>query len=847
MPIQFTHTNDWGDASDFADGINWAWNNGADIINISGGTQQSGEVENAINSATSSGRSGKGCIVVKSAGNYGSITYPGTLSNVITVGMTDDNDERISGSGIGAELDVMAPSGVYATDIEGEDGASDFDYIVNTGFTGTSAAAPHVSGLAGLILSTDNTLTEQQVREIIQYTADDLGTEGWDQYCGWGRINAGSAVKSADCQFTTSGQLSHNEYWWDSVTLSGNITVPSGKMLTISSSTTISTNGYIVTCSGTGRITTLGTVNSAVLIKSGEDVKAIYPTIQSALDASTTSQEVVVNPGTYTLTSTLTVASGKTLILKSGVTLEFGNGNALSVYGKLQADGATLKNSTASQWGGVRFYSGSSSESYLSDCTIEKATYGVYIAYSSPLIEDCDIGEGTSKGFYIRYSGAEPTIRGCNVDDVACAMDIGDSADPTVDNNYFRSVNDPYAYTIKVYSSGGTFTRNSITADDDADCVYVGGSTADPVFGGSSGYGNKFEFAYQSLAYIVSGSPSFGEYGSSHWNYFTDNFQDYAIENRTANYLNAYYNYWESGPYAGDFYGNVYYSPYLTYAQIQQVGVGPTWKASSVPDAVENEFYEAFNLYNQKEYSAAVSELRAVFNKYPDHDLAHQALFKLFSSNRKLKSLSTEIDFMRQIINGNYEERCQKVARGWLADYYAKQGDMASAEKTVLLSPEGSLSERELLLDLIYDYTSIGDAENANRIAEIMKARHEDKDVEKDIAIAMEFDEDLDKETPDVAEETVSEETLLANSPNPFNSSTVINYYVKSAGLVELTIYNVLGQEVRSLVNTNQEIGHYTVQWNGTNHNGNVVPSGIYLVHLKTWDNSRTLKISLMK
>jgi subtilisin family serine protease len=238
-----------GKPSDGAAAINWAWQHGADVINCSWGCSETDVVTNAINSATSSGRGNKGCIVVVAAGNDGTVEYPATLPNVIAVGMTDQNDNRISGSGSGAELDVMAPGWVCATDIMGSAGKVSGDYIVND-FKWTSAAAPHVSGLAGLILSVDNSLTEQQVRAIIQYTADDKGSEGWDQDYGWGRVDAGKAVKTAARQFTISGQLTEDEFWWGSITLTNNVTVPAGIKLTILSDAYVNFNGHTLTSSG---------------------------------------------------------------------------------------------------------------------------------------------------------------------------------------------------------------------------------------------------------------------------------------------------------------------------------------------------------------------------------------------------------------------------------------------------------------------------------------------------------------------------------------------------------------------------------------------------------------------
>ena len=69
---------------------------------------------------------------------------------------------------------------------------------------------------------------------------------------------------------------------------------------------------------------------------------------------------------------------------------------------------------------------------------------------------------------------------------------------------------------------------------------------------------------------------------------------------------------------------------------------------------------------------------------------------------------------------------------------------------------------------------------------------------------------------------------LMQNYPNPFNPTTTIQYSVQEDVHVRLSIYNVLGQEVRSLVNATQAAGQKSVQWNGRNEAGQLVPSGMY-------------------
>jgi subtilisin family serine protease len=180
-----------------AGGINWAWQNGADVISNSWGNNalQGTFITDAINNAVIQGRNGLGCVVVFSSGNENasSVNYPASLPNVIAVGAISPCGQRKSptscdgettwGSNYGTNLDVVAPGVLIpTTDIQGNVGynpnvpihtgnggnkiTSDYtnqDYTV--WFNGTSAACPHVSGIAALILSVRPDLTQAQVRK----------------------------------------------------------------------------------------------------------------------------------------------------------------------------------------------------------------------------------------------------------------------------------------------------------------------------------------------------------------------------------------------------------------------------------------------------------------------------------------------------------------------------------------------------------------------------------------------------------------------------------------------------------------------------------------------------------
>lgn len=89
--------------------------------------------------------------------------------------------------------------------------------------------------------------------------------------------------------------------------------------------------------------------------------------------------------------------------------------------------------------------------------------------------------------------------------------------------------------------------------------------------------------------------------------------------------------------------------------------------------------------------------------------------------------------------------------------------------------------------------------------------------------------------------------TLSQNIPNPFNPETEISYVLPSACPVKLSIYNLLGEKVRTLVDGYQTTGHKTVRWDGADDLGNKVASGVYFYKLKAGEFTETKKMIMMK
>jgi serine protease len=206
MPVKVLDQHGSGTTANVALGIRYAADNGAKVASLSLGGPDDTTLRDAVIYAYN-----KGVTVVAAAGNDNSseISYPAAYNDyVIAVGATRYDETRAYYSNYGTGLDVVAPGGDMTVD-QNNDGYVDGvlqetfqgnPHVYNNWgyyfFQGTSMATPHVSGVAALLISKGNARTPDEVRTIIQETADDLGTPGRDDTYGWGLVNASRAVNA---------------------------------------------------------------------------------------------------------------------------------------------------------------------------------------------------------------------------------------------------------------------------------------------------------------------------------------------------------------------------------------------------------------------------------------------------------------------------------------------------------------------------------------------------------------------------------------------------------------------------------------------------------------------------
>ncbi|WP_234340205.1 S8 family peptidase [Gorillibacterium timonense] len=186
MPVKVLDNSGAGNAYNVAEGVIWATDHGAKVINMSlGNYAESSFLHDAVKYAYN-----HDVVLVAASGNdnSGDPGYPAAYSEVLAVAATDNNRNKASFSNYGSYIDVAAP---------GVNIASTYTNNQYASLSGTSMASPHVAALAALIRSVNPKLTNKEVMDIMRNTAADIGDTGKDNYYGYGQIDVYRALEAA--------------------------------------------------------------------------------------------------------------------------------------------------------------------------------------------------------------------------------------------------------------------------------------------------------------------------------------------------------------------------------------------------------------------------------------------------------------------------------------------------------------------------------------------------------------------------------------------------------------------------------------------------------------------------
>ncbi|MDZ7292387.1 MAG: C25 family cysteine peptidase [candidate division KSB1 bacterium] len=528
----------------------------------------------------------------------------------------------------------------------------------------------------------------------------------------------------------------------------------------------------------------------------------------------------------------ITINSGVTLTVQPGAVITFAPnsddraGGASSTQceiianGTLKADYATFTSSTKGSWYGIRYLYSSSSAGWLRNCTIRNANLAVFIDRRSPQIKWCSIDDADNYGIYIK----------------------GSSAWPEVSDNYIEG---DFACVAHYNSGNGNFYQNSFRNAQYG--VYV--SSGSPRYDYYNFGRNKFETSIsQDKVRVNGGQPWLGMF-----QYFTIPNTNYKyITNYSTSTVMAAQNWWDAYPPSDTyFYGSVDRSNPLS-SPPSNPPAGPTW---SLPKGMSEQFLLAFNeasmLFWDGKYVEARERFKELTAKYLDSEYSSYSLNCYMLTTEQLEAIGSQAAYLNSIKqNKSAHVNTRFYALKWLLQSEMRGGTIERAKNLAAEVETGSLYDREISFDLamgLFEYQ--GDKQGAEEVLANLLEKFKDDDTAEAVEIIkslMIIESAVGKPITERPDET-DEEFSVGVFPNPSNASVKIRYAVENSGPVLLTIYNLLGQRVLTLVNKQLEAGRHEALWDGKDLNGKLVSSGVYLCRLETMGRFKTVKLLMAK
>lgn len=786
----------------FASGILEAIDHGSDVINMSWITQQNDypEVRNAIHTALL-----EGIVVVAAAGNQTpenvnyipSVQYPaaynfGSDGQVIATSATQwdgSNETFVDGWNFSPGTDPINNPTNSFIDISAP--GKNIEILVdNNGYSpngaGTSDAAPFVSALCGLILSINASLTPNQVYNIITNSADKIGqygydSNGWNRYMGYGRINAYNALK-----YTLENYGG---------TLTQSLTIPTSETWNFAPGITVKfAPGISLIVNGT--LTAVGTPSAPI---------------------------------------TFTSQSGTTPGSWGGIIFD-GTGTSSSI----------LDNTEIKYASDVRFLNGANAT--IQNSLLEHCTQGVYIYNSTPKIINNQISEPSQNGIYCDASGKVPLIKDNDII-------------KTSSNSYYQEyqgvwvVNHTYPFIAHNYISG--FYNGS----------YLGGGTISYF----SDYGtlvNPNNYIENCMFGLITGWGSTtlaGIYNSFGYNSIFNNelYDVYSYQNSN---VYAELNYWGGGlpnQYV-DGTSTLDTDPYLTQnpwggslASISQedqdklVANISSLSSLAKQSGISLKIYDIINLDNTGQMEEAIDYYKKMIEEDNNTNFALTSL-ACIKDYYKRQDLML---YFQNLLKTNFKHKNDLYSL--LASQYIQVDEYDNAinlyDEIVKNQPEtydginARLNKYFAAINYKKDYNVA-----AKILSEIEAINIEDRelDLRKEFAkylldISAETyvqKSSKDKSTVSENNEVPKEFLLDQNYPNPFNPTTTIKYQLPQDGLVILKIYDVLGNEIATLVNEQKVAGIYEVNFDASS-----LSSGVYIYKIQAGHFINSKKMILIK
>ncbi|MGD8781736.1 MAG: T9SS type A sorting domain-containing protein [Ignavibacteria bacterium] len=522
------------------------------------------------------------------------------------------------------------------------------------------------------------------------------------------------------------------------------------------------------------------------------------------------------------------LASGTTLTIDAGTTLNFTNGTSITVdsYGILIADGNSSEPITfdfvspnSSTQNGIKFTRGSFGT--INYCQIRNAYRGIYEYYGTTNINNSAIS-GCTNGIYL-YSSS-PTIQWCNIHNNSYGINLVYSS-PTIKENYIQN------------NATGIYCSSS------SQPVIGNNSTQEGNHIGDNGYG---------VIVFNNAIPVLGNTSSGGYNNLVN--PNNNVLNTTVNTIYAYNNWWgTTDPSSFLISGTVLYTPYLTSAvtigtpPLSKTG-GDVYAAESSEIPMLSELDKAYELVASNNLVEAREVCLNLVKNYPDYSVAYNAL-NLLKETYPEKELTANKDMHKSLFNQRSKKDLYAMAGLILADI-DKENKLEHIDEVINNYKGESVVELALFNKFVYYYFEEEDKEKARAISEELDSQFELSRgaVEAHQILGDEEYYEIEVTEKQARKDTVNrsseeyEYSLFENYPNPFNPTTRIKFSISEACNVTLKIYNTLGEEVKVLVNETLQPGKYEKVFDASH-----LASGIYFYKITAGKYREVKKMLLVK
>ena len=568
-------------------------------------------------------------------------------------------------------------------------------------------------------------------------------------------------------------------------TMSGNLTVASGKILTAKAGSTLSFgSGYYLSVSGT-------------------------------LNASGTS----ASRATFTRSGTSGTWGG----------IKYSSGSS----GSLSA--CNISNATY----GVRLYS---SGPVVDGCTISNCGYGIYCSGASPAISNNNISGSSNCGLYV-YNGS-PNVKSNEVGDCNVYLNASDAY---LEDNYFSEGSGSYA--CHLYASSPHLTHNTISSSEALVTLYANtGSDPvfDTGYGYGLGYNiitghinaDGVIWAYNSSHPDLCGPNSIGRHG-------TTVLQAAAIDGGSS--IDAVFCWWgtTSQPIVSGKVETSYQFQYdpgggssLAKAPLADRGGVENSDNPGGFSAVENLWSAAMSFFDAQQFQHAIPVFKRLIIAFPNSVYAHKAISRLMQIGR-LDGKFDLIVILDELINRVDDSSLRAALQSRKTLLFRQRGEFTAAiamAAEIAAEHADSYHECSAWFDLFNLYhKDLGDSGLAAIWLGQLKTKYPETDL---TAIAQ---TDFGETPPNVKltrpalppvapgeVETIATYQLKPNFPNPFNPVTSIAYDLPEDSQVRIAVFNLAGQLIEQLTDDAQCRGHYRISWDASAY-----PSGVYFFRME--------------